>query len=194
MVSSRPALSSGSWLAASTNTESSRFSTLRHGVRVSSRSIVDFVQRSQRRSSHVASHRSLMVRAAQTAVVEGETAASPELSFLVSLARFVTFVVSSYKYCNAMTISCRPLLITQFFSIRFLFLSRRMQTAEDGYVYADDLRVADVATEVWQKEENFRPFFLYSRNQLRNNVAAYTAALEGLPDSIIGLVQHVLVD
>ncbi|CAI5498818.1 unnamed protein product [Closterium sp. Naga37s-1] len=57
---------------------------------------------------------------------------------------------------------------------------------ENGYLYVEDLRVADVAEQIWQQEDNFRPFYLYSRPQILRNYNAYVDALKGLPGSIIG--------
>ncbi|CAI5944932.1 unnamed protein product [Closterium sp. NIES-64] len=57
---------------------------------------------------------------------------------------------------------------------------------ENGYLYVEDMRVADVAEQIWQQEDNFRPFYLYSRPQILRNYNAYVDALKGLPGSIIG--------
>ncbi len=53
-------------------------------------------------------------------------------------------------------------------------------TGDDGYLYCDGLRV-DEAREAAVAS----PFYLYSKDKIRANYAAYKEALEGL-DSIIG--------
>ncbi|KAK2078885.1 hypothetical protein QBZ16_002575 [Prototheca wickerhamii] len=53
-------------------------------------------------------------------------------------------------------------------------------TATDGYLYVDSLRVDDVRAQA-----EGSPFYLYSRDKICENYAAYEEALRGLP-SIIG--------
>ncbi|KIY98180.1 diaminopimelate decarboxylase [Monoraphidium neglectum] len=53
-------------------------------------------------------------------------------------------------------------------------------TGEDGYIYCDNLKVDDIRQQVQES-----PFYLYSRDRIASNYAAYQAALAGL-DSIIG--------
>ncbi|EOX97953.1 hypothetical protein QUC31_015421 [Theobroma cacao] len=51
----------------------------------------------------------------------------------------------------------------------------------DGFLYCEDTKVQDIMEKVEK-----RPFYLYSKPQITRNVEAYTEALEGLKNSIIG--------
>ncbi|KAG0598873.1 hypothetical protein M758_12G107600 [Ceratodon purpureus] len=53
---------------------------------------------------------------------------------------------------------------------------------EDGYMYCEEVRVQDIMDN---EVEEVRPFYLYSKLQLRRNYEAYQEALSGL-NSIIG--------
>lgn len=59
-------------------------------------------------------------------------------------------------------------------------LASGFYTATDGYLYVDSLRVDDVRAQA-----EGSPFYLYSRDKICENYAAYEEALRGLP-SIIG--------
>lgn len=53
-------------------------------------------------------------------------------------------------------------------------------------MYCEEKRVADIAEEVWALEGSFRPFYLYSQQQLSRNYEAYAKALEGIESAVIG--------
>eukprot|EP00271_Cylindrocystis_brebissonii_P011545 TRINITY_DN29396_c0_g1_i1.p1 TRINITY_DN29396_c0_g1~~TRINITY_DN29396_c0_g1_i1.p1 ORF type:complete len:520 (+),score=84.28 TRINITY_DN29396_c0_g1_i1:237-1796(+) len=60
------------------------------------------------------------------------------------------------------------------------------QARDDGFLYCEDLRVADILSQVDAGDSPPRPFYLYSKPQLTRNYEAYAAALEGLDAPIIG--------